>query len=77
MELTGTNSLAGLSLREVGIVPTAFYRHFGSTDELGAALAEESMRTLRTMLRDDRPVITPGGRSSAPRCARRRAGAPR
>lgn len=48
----------GLSLREVakeaGIVPTAFYRHFASMDELGIALVEQSMRTLRTMIRDAR-----------------------
>ncbi|WP_285503467.1 TetR family transcriptional regulator [Actinokineospora sp. NBRC 105648] len=58
LRLLADSSLAGLSLREVtreaGIVPTAFYRHFASMDELGVALAEESMRTLRTMLRDAR-----------------------
>jgi AcrR family transcriptional regulator len=51
-------SLASLSLREVtrevGIVPTAFYRHFASIDEMGVVLVEESMRTLRAMLRDAR-----------------------
>ncbi|MGX7826976.1 TetR family transcriptional regulator [Actinokineospora sp. 24-640] len=56
--LLDRSSLAGLSLREVtrevGIVPTAFYRHFASMDELGVALVEESMRTLRAMLRDAR-----------------------
>jgi AcrR family transcriptional regulator len=49
---------AGLSLREVtkqaGVVPTAFYRHFASMDELGVALVEETMRALRTMMRDAR-----------------------
>src|SRR5580698_2758468 len=38
-------SFTGLSLREVtreaGVVPTAFYRHFGGMDELGLALVEE------------------------------------
>ena len=38
-------SFNGLSLREVtreaGVVPTAFYRHFHSMDELGLALVEE------------------------------------
>lgn len=51
---------AGLSLREVakqaGVVPTAFYRHFESMDELGVTLVEESMRALRTMIRDARGV---------------------
>ncbi|GGS40980.1 TetR family transcriptional regulator [Actinokineospora fastidiosa] len=58
LRLLDRSSLAGLSLREVtrevGIVPTAFYRHFASMDELGVALVEESMRTLRDMLRDAR-----------------------
>ena len=48
----------GLSLREVtkqaGIVPTAFYRHFTSMDELGVVLVEESMRTLRATIREAR-----------------------
>jgi AcrR family transcriptional regulator len=47
-----------LSLRRVtrvaGVVPAAFYRHFASMDELGLALVEESMLTLRSMLRDAR-----------------------
>ena len=38
------------------VVPTAFYRHFASMDELGLALVEESFRTLRTMLRE---ALTP------------------
>lgn len=37
--------------REVGIVPTAFYRHFSSLDELGLALVDESFSTLREMIR--------------------------
>ncbi|PRX48450.1 TetR family transcriptional regulator [Prauserella shujinwangii] len=53
--LLAERTFAGLSLREVtkraGIVPTAFYRHFESMDELGIALVEESMRSLRRMLR--------------------------
>jgi AcrR family transcriptional regulator len=48
-------SFGGLSLREVsreaGVVPTAFYRHFASMEELGLALVDESFRTLRQMLR--------------------------
>jgi AcrR family transcriptional regulator len=47
-----------LSLRRVtraaGVVPAAFYRHFASMDELGLALVEESMLTLRSMLREAR-----------------------
>jgi AcrR family transcriptional regulator len=48
-------SFGGLSLREVsreaGVVPTAFYRHFASMEELGLALVDESFRTLRQMIR--------------------------
>ena len=55
LELLADRGFASLSLREVtkraGIVPTAFYRHFASMDELGVSLAEESMRTLRKMIR--------------------------
>lgn len=51
-------SLASISLREVareaGIVPTAFYRHFASMDELGVDLVDVSMRPLRQMIRDAR-----------------------
>ncbi|MFL6059623.1 MAG: TetR family transcriptional regulator [Marmoricola sp.] len=56
--LTEDTGLAGLSLRqvakEVGIVPTAFYRHFDSIDQLGLALVEESFVSLRAMIRDVR-----------------------
>ena len=55
-------SFGSLSLRrltkQVGIVPTAFYRHFSSLDELGLALVDESFVNLRAMIRDvrsDRP----------------------
>jgi len=58
LRLTEDTGLAGLSLRqvakEVGIVPTAFYRHFGSIDQLGLALVEESFVSLRAMIRDVR-----------------------
>jgi AcrR family transcriptional regulator len=51
-------SFSGLSLREVtrkaGVVPTAFYRHFASLEELGLVLVDESFRTLREMLRSVR-----------------------
>ncbi|WP_050062698.1 TetR family transcriptional regulator [Rhodococcus sp. RD6.2] len=65
--LLADRSLSALSLREVarsaGIVPTAFYRHFASMDELGVALVEDGMRMLRRMLREAR-------RDPAPRDAR-------
>ena len=55
LRLTEDTGLAALSLRQVtreaGIVPTAFYRHFASLDELGLALVDRSFASLRTMLR--------------------------
>ncbi|MFC9555525.1 TetR family transcriptional regulator [Rhodococcus sp. NPDC056960] len=58
LELMADRSFAGVSLREIartaGIVPTAFYRHFASIEELGVVLVEEGMRILRQMLRDAR-----------------------
>lgn len=58
LELAEETGLAALSLRQVakqvGIVPTAFYRHFDSIDELGLALVEESFVSLRAMIRDVR-----------------------
>ena len=58
LRLSGRQTFAALSLRqvtrEVGIVPTAFYRHFPSLDELGLTLVEESFASLRAMLRDVR-----------------------
>jgi AcrR family transcriptional regulator len=52
------SSLVALSLRqvakEVGIVPTAFYRHFDSIEAVGLALVDESFVSLRAMLRDVR-----------------------
>lgn len=58
MDLLADRGFAGISLREVareaGIVPTAFYRHFASMEDLGVVLVEESMRMLRQMLRDAR-----------------------
>lgn len=47
-----------LSLRRVthvaGVAPAAFYRYFASMDELGLALVQESVQTLRAMLREAR-----------------------
>ena len=58
LALSEESSLAALSLRqvakEVGIVPTAFYRHFESVEALGLALVDESFVSLRSMLRDVR-----------------------
>ncbi|MFD2422154.1 TetR family transcriptional regulator [Amycolatopsis pigmentata] len=58
LRLLADGGFTGLSLREVtkqaGIVPTAFYRHFTSMDELGVVLVEESMRTLRATIREAR-----------------------
>jgi AcrR family transcriptional regulator len=58
LHLCEDSSLVALSLRqvakEVGIVPTAFYRHFDSIESLGLALVDESFVSLRAMLRDVR-----------------------
>ncbi len=58
LALSEDSSLGALSLRqvakEVGIVPTAFYRHFDSIEALGLALVDESFASLRAMLRDVR-----------------------
>ncbi|PVG83322.1 TetR family transcriptional regulator [Nocardioides gansuensis] len=56
LALSAESTLAALSLRavakEVGVVPTAFYRHFGSVDEVGLALVDESFASLRALLRE-------------------------
>lgn len=56
LELSQTQGFGHLSLRQVsrhaGIVPTAFYRHFESMDQLGLALVEQCFGTLRSMIRD-------------------------
>ena len=55
LRMEAGESFDSLSLRSLakaaGVVPTAFYRHFASLDELGLALVDESFRTLRGMLR--------------------------
>ncbi|MGW2227001.1 TetR family transcriptional regulator [Streptomyces formicae] len=47
-------SLSSLGLREVtravGVAPTAFYRHFRDTADLGVALVEEALDSLHTTL---------------------------
>jgi AcrR family transcriptional regulator len=64
LRLEAGESFDSLSLRSItraaGVVPAAFYRHFASMDELGLALAEESFRTLRAMLREAREQTAPG-----------------
>jgi AcrR family transcriptional regulator len=61
--MEGGESFDTLSLRSLaraaGVVPTAFYRHFASLDELGLALVDESFRTLRGMLRQAREGQAP------------------
>lgn len=71
LELVAEEGLAALSLRQltraVGIVPTAFYRHFASVDELGLALVDRSFASLRLMIREARqgnPQLTGVIRSS-------------
>ncbi|MEW2301746.1 TetR family transcriptional regulator [Streptomyces sp. NPDC006655] len=55
-------SLSSLGLREVtravGVAPTAFYRHFRSTADLGVALVDEALGSLHPMVRTT--VATPG-----------------
>ena len=57
-------SLSSLGLREVtravGVAPTAFYRHFRSTADLGVALVEEALGSLHPMIRTT--VSTTGDR---------------
>lgn len=56
LALAAERGFAALSLREIarsaGIVPTAFYRHFSSLDELGATLVAQGIRELRLALRE-------------------------
>ncbi|MGX1881409.1 TetR family transcriptional regulator [Streptomyces sp. NPDC055287] len=48
-------SLSSLGLREVtravGVAPTAFYRHFRDTADLGVALVEEALGSLHSVIR--------------------------
>ncbi len=59
--LDGNKSFDGLSqrelTREVGIVPTAFYRHFPGMQELGLALVDEAFRGLRQIVQEVRTDI--------------------
>ncbi|MDT0434828.1 MULTISPECIES: TetR family transcriptional regulator [Streptomyces] len=53
--LLAEQSLSSLGLREVtraaGVAPTAFYRHFRSTADLGVALVGEALDSLHAMIR--------------------------
>ncbi|MFJ1971702.1 TetR family transcriptional regulator [Streptomyces sp. NPDC087903] len=55
LTLLEEQSLSSLGLREVtravGVAPTAFYRHFRSTEDLGVALVEEALGSLHPMIR--------------------------
>ncbi|MFG3657987.1 TetR family transcriptional regulator [Streptomyces sp. NPDC047706] len=55
LELLEEQSLSSLGLREVtravGVAPTAFYRHFRSTADLGVALVEEALGSLHATIR--------------------------
>lgn len=65
IELVDDRSFGSLSLREVargaGIVPTAFYRHFASMEDIGVTLVEDSMRVLRRALREGRRDLQGSG----------------
>ncbi|MCL6737507.1 TetR family transcriptional regulator [Streptomyces neyagawaensis] len=56
LALLEEQSLSSLGLREVtravGVAPTAFYRHFRSTADLGVALVEEALGSLHLVLGD-------------------------
>ncbi|WP_033321007.1 TetR family transcriptional regulator [Streptomyces yerevanensis] len=54
LALLEEQSLSSLGLREVtravGVAPTAFYRHFPSTADLGVALVEEALGSLHAVI---------------------------
>lgn len=58
LELADESSLSAVSLRQVarkaGVVPTAFYRHFSSLEDVGLQLVDDSLDSLRGLLRDVR-----------------------
>ncbi|GHJ36185.1 TetR family transcriptional regulator [Streptomyces sp. TS71-3] len=63
LTLLADQSLSSLGLREVtraaGIAPTAFYRHFHSTADLGIALVEQALGSLHEMI--GITLAAPGG----------------
>ncbi|GAA5065568.1 TetR family transcriptional regulator [Nocardia callitridis] len=58
LALAADRGFAALSLREIArsanIVPTAFYRHFASLEDLGATLVDDGVTALRLALREVR-----------------------
>lgn len=62
LDLLQKQSFDSVSLRSVtraaGVVPTAFYRHFETLDELGLALVDDAFGSLRAMLRQIRDEVT-------------------
>ena len=64
LALLEDQSLSSLGLREVtravGVAPTAFYRHFRSTADLGVALVEEALGSLHPMIRN---IVASAGES--------------
>jgi AcrR family transcriptional regulator len=54
LALLQEQSLSSLGLREVtravGLAPTAFYRHFDSTADLGVALVDEALGSLHALI---------------------------
>jgi AcrR family transcriptional regulator len=56
LSLSLEEGFAQISIRQItrkaGVVPTAFYRHFDSMEQVGLALVERSFVTLRQMMRD-------------------------
>ncbi|KAB2974907.1 TetR family transcriptional regulator [Streptomyces sp. SS1-1] len=64
LALLEDQSLSSLGLREVtravGVAPTAFYRHFRSTADLGVALVEEALGSLHPTIRG---IVAPDGES--------------
>lgn len=80
LALAADRGFAALSLREIarsaGIVPTAFYRHFASLDELGTALVDEGCANCawpcgncgaRRMPGSPRPCVSSSARSPGER----------
>ncbi|MCF8590460.1 TetR family transcriptional regulator [Gordonia liuliyuniae] len=69
IDLVDDRSFGSISLREVsrgaGIVPTAFYRHFASMEDLGVTLVEDAMRMLRGALREARRDLAGRGMPTA------------
>ena len=63
LKLLEHRSFDGLSLREIaresGVVPAAFYRHFRDLEALGLVLVDQSMSTLREMIRGARVAPLP------------------